>query len=176
MSHRPINLAIVLVTCAGLFVAARNIASVLAAGPPAMTLNVENATPRNVEDTTKMAVARDYAAAWKAMTDALDRNQADLLSANFVGAAKDRLTATIDAQRKAGLHRHYVDKGHSVDLVFYSPDGSAIELHDTVRLELQLLDGNRVVHSEEATVHYVVLLTAAENSWNLRLLQAVPAF
>ena len=51
-----------------------------------------------------------------------------------------------------------------------------MELHDTAQVQLQLMDGNKVVHSEEATVHYVVLLTAAENSWKVRVLEAVPAF
>jgi hypothetical protein len=176
MRRRRFKLTLTLIVCATVFTAEQNAGSDLAAGAPAVMLNAENAAPRSVEYTTKMAVERDYAAAWKSLTEALDRNQADLLNANFVGAAKDRLTATIDAQRKANLHQHYVDQGHSVDLVFYSPDGSAIELHDTARLGLQLLDGNRVVHSENATIHYVVLLTAAENSWNVRLLQAVPAF
>ncbi len=176
MSRRRFKLTLMLIVCATLFTAEQNAGSVRATDAPAVTLNVEKAAPRSVEDTTKMAVERDYAAAWQSLTEALDRNQADLLNVNFVGAAKDRLTATIDAQRKAHLHQHYVDKGHNVDLVFYSPDGSAIELHDTARLGLQLFDGNKVVHSEDATIHYVVLLTAAENSWNVRLLQAVPAF
>jgi hypothetical protein len=176
MSRRRFKLTLTLIVCATFFTAEQNAGSVLAEGAPAVTLNVENAAPRSVEDTTKMAVERDYAAAWKSLAEALERNQTDLLNANFAGAAKDKLTATIDAQRKANLHEQYVDKGHSVDLVFYSPDGSAIELHDTARLERQLLDGNQVVHSEDATIHYVVLLTAAENSWNVRLLQAVPAF
>jgi hypothetical protein len=38
------------------------------------------------------------------------------------------------------------------------------------------MDGGNVIHSEDATLHYVVLLTAAENSWKVRVLEAVPAF
>ena len=38
------------------------------------------------------------------------------------------------------------------------------------------MDGGKVVHSEDVTVRYIVLLTAAENSWKVRLLQAVPSF
>ena len=38
------------------------------------------------------------------------------------------------------------------------------------------MDGDKVLHSEDATVHYIALLTAAENSWKVRVLQAVPAF
>ena len=30
--------------------------------------------------------------------------------------------------------------------MFYSPEGSAMELHDTAQLQIQLLDGDKVVH------------------------------
>ena len=90
--------------------------------------------------------------------------------------AQEKLVATIDGQRKNGLHQEIVDRGHTVDAVFYSPEGSAMELHDTAQVQLQLMDGTKVIHSEDATVRYVVLLTAAENSWKVRVLEAVPAF
>jgi hypothetical protein len=45
-----------------------------------------------------------------------------------------------------------------------------------VQVQLQLMDGSKTVHSGEATIHYVVLLTAAENSWKVRVLEAVPSF
>lgn len=150
--------------------------SVFAAAAPAVSLSVANAAPRQVEDSTQKAVARDYATAWEAMTDALDQNRADLLAADFIGTANQKLTETIEEQRKSSLHQRIVDKGHTVDAVFYSPEGSAMELHDTARLQLQLLDGDKVVHSEDATVHYVALLTAAENSWKVRLIEEVPNF
>lgn len=151
-------------------------AIVLADSAPAISVNVSNAGPRQVEDTTQRAVARDYAAACQTMTEALDQNRTDLLAGNFIGSAGDKLLATIDDQRKSGLHQHIVDKGHSVDAVFYSQEGSAMELHDTAQFQLDLMDGSKVVHSEDATIHYVVLLTAAENSWKVRVLEAVPNF
>jgi len=154
----------------------RNSDAVLAATLPAVSLNVANTGPRQVEDTTQKAVARDYAAAWQAMAEALDKNRVDLLAADFVGTAAEKLTAGINQQRRTGLHQQIVDKGHHVDVVFYSPEGSAMELHDTARLKLQVLDGNKVIHSEDATVHYVALVTAAESSWKVRLLEAVPSF
>ena len=149
---------------------------VYAGTTPAVSLDTAIAGPRQVEDTTEKAVARDYASAWQAMADALDQNRPDLLAGDFIGTAGDKLTTTIQEQQKSGLHQRIVDNGHHVEAVFYSPEGSAIELHDTARLQLQLLDGSRVVHSEDATVRYVALLTAAENSWKVRVLQAVPAF
>ncbi len=62
---------------------------------PPSRVNVQNAGPRAVEDTTQRSVARDYAAAWKAMAEALDQNRTDVLALNFTGTANDKLTATI---------------------------------------------------------------------------------
>lgn len=150
--------------------------SVLAASTASIAIGIDHAGPREIEETTQKALARDYATAWQAMTDALDQNRAGLLSANFIGTANDKLTATVQEQSKAGLHQHITDQGHSVEAVFYSPEGSAIELHDTAHLQIDVMDGNKAVHTENATVHYVVLLTAAENSWKVRVLEAVPGF
>lgn len=149
---------------------------VLAASTSSIAIGIEHATPREIEETTQKALARDYATAWQRMTEALDQNRADLLGANFIGTADDKLTAAIQEQAKAGLHQHITDQGHSVDAVFYSPEGSAIELHDTAHLQIDVMDGSKVIHTENATVHYVALLTAAENSWKVRVLEAVPAF
>jgi hypothetical protein len=147
-----------------------------AANQPQVSLAVQNAGPRQVEDTTERAVARDYSAAWQTMAEALEQNRTSVLAANFIGNANEKLIATIEDQRKNGLHQQIVDRGHTVEAVFYSPEGSAMELHDTAQVQLQLMDGSKVVHSEDATIRYVVLLTAAENSWKVRVLEAVPSF
>ncbi len=170
------SLTLAIIVAVAVFTPTRQIASAFAASAPSVSLNVQSAAPRAVEESTQKAIVRDYATAWQAMADALDQNRSDLLAPNFVGNASESLSATIDQQRKAGLRQHIVDKGHSVEAIFYSPEGSAMEVHDTAQLQLQLLDGSNIVHSEDATVHYVVLLTAAENSWKVRVLQAVPSF
>ncbi len=149
---------------------------VMAASRPEVTLEIQNATPRQVEDTTQKAIARDYAAAWQALAGALEENRPDLLNANFVGTANKKLGETISDQRKTGLHQRFQDKGHHVNAIFYSPEGSAIELQDTAQLQIQVLDGDKVLHSEDVTMHYVALLTAAENSWKVRVLEAVRGF
>lgn len=173
---------LILITCSAVFAAGllcyvpgQGPSTVLAASTPSITLNVQSTTPRQVEEATEKAVARDYAAAWQSMAEALDQNRLDLLSANFIGTASDKLAETIQQQKKAGLHRRYVDRGHKVQAVFYSSEGSAMELHDTAQLQVQLLDGDRVVASQDVTAQYVVLMTAAENSWKVRVLQEVPA-
>ena len=92
----------------------------------------------------------------------MEENRPGLLNAAFVGIAKDKLTQAINNQASNGLKRRYIDRGHKVQVVFYSIDGSAIEMHDTVRLEIQLLDGSKVVHSEQATLYYIALMSPAK--------------
>ncbi|HLI64166.1 MAG TPA: hypothetical protein VKV05_12265 [Terriglobales bacterium] len=170
-----LSLALAALAALTLVLSRQNVAPVHAAALPAVTVSVEHARPRQVEDPTQKAVARDYAAAWQAMAEALDQNRTELLGANFIGAARRKLTATVAEQRKARLHQRITDQGHTVAAIFYSADGSAIELDDTAHLRFDLMDGNTVVHSQDGVVRYVALLTAAENSWKVRVLQAVPS-
>ena len=60
--------------------------------------------------------------------------------------------------------------------MFYSPEGSALQLHDTVTLQRELLDGNKVVATERLTAHYLVVMTPAADHWQVRVLQSVPDF
>ena len=137
-----------------------------------MSLDVSKAQPRQVEDATQQAIVRDYGKAWQNMSAALEQNRTDLVAQSFTGFAKDKLTKAIDEQKKNGLKRKYIDRGHKVEVVFYSVEGSAMELRDTAQVEIQLMDGSKVVHSEQATVNYVALLTPTENSWKVRMLEA----
>ena len=60
---------------------------------PAVQLNTENASPRQVDETVKQAIARDYAAAWQALASAVDNNDPGGLNEYFVGLALDGRTA-----------------------------------------------------------------------------------
>jgi len=142
----------------------------------AVVLDASQAQPRRVEETTVASIQRDYGNAWRAMAAAMEENRAGLLDNEFVGLAKEKLSKAITEQNQSGLKRRYIDRGHQLKVVFYSPDGSAMELHDTARLEIQLLDGDKVVHREEGTFHYLALMTPAQNSWKVRLLESVPGF
>ncbi len=146
----------------------------IAADTGSSKLTFAGAGPREVEDATQRAVARDYSAAWKSLSQALEQNRADLLNANFVGVAREKLGRAIADQQRNGLRRRYIDRGHNAQVVFYSVDGSSMQVRDTAQLEIQLLDGDKVINSETATVNYVALLTPAENSWRVRVLEAVP--
>jgi hypothetical protein len=139
-------------------------------------IETSQAQPRQVEEATQQAIVRDYSKAWQNMTQALEQNRADLLGASFTGTARDKLAKAVADQKHEGLKRKYVDKGHRLEVIFYSLEGSALQLRDTAQVEVQLLDGSKVVHSEGVTLHYVALLTPTENSWKVRMLEAVPGF
>lgn len=141
---------------------------------PAVQLNTESNAGRPVEDLTRKSVARDYARAWRTLNQALTQNRAEGLENDFVGVAQEKLAAAVEDQAKAGLHRRYVDHGHKVDVLFYSPDGVSIQLRDTANVELQVLDGDRLIHSEQLTLHYISLMTPTEVRWKVRLLQEIP--
>jgi hypothetical protein len=151
--------------------------SLFAATPPTgptVQLDVSKAGPREVEDQTKDSIIRDYGKAWQALEQALQDNRPDLLNADFAGYAQNEWLAAVKAQNSSDLSRRIVDRGHHVQVIFYSPDGSAMQLRDTAQLEIQYRDGSKVLHSEKLSAQYLVLMTPAENSWKVRVLQEVP--
>jgi hypothetical protein len=138
---------------------------------PKVQLNISNSQPRDVEETTSRSITREYTTAWKTMADALANNRVDRLGASFVGAAEDRLRKQIDEQKKNGLSTRIVDRGHKLDVTFYSPEGSAMQLRDTAQFERQYLDGGTIVHSENVTQSYIVLMAVTGDRWKVRVLQ-----
>jgi len=139
---------------------------------PIVQLNIASTTPRAVEDSTQQAIVRDYSAAWQGMGTALANNSIGPLNENFTGYALDKLTERVKEQTQNGLKTRIVDHGHKVDAIFYSSDGSAIELKDTATLETQVLDGDTVIHSDQSQVHYYAVMTGAEDRWKVRVLES----
>ncbi len=147
----------------------------LAAAPKiAVQFDDSAAGPRQVEDATAKVVVRDYAAAWQNLAQALETNRADLLDGPFVGFAREEFRRKLADQQRSGLRTRYVDRDHKLQAVFYSPEGASMQLRDTADLELQVLDGDKVIYSQPLTAHYVVLMTPAADRWQVRLLQETP--
>jgi short subunit dehydrogenase-like uncharacterized protein len=147
----------------------------LADAKPSVQLNVDQAAPREVDDTVQQAIARDYSSAWKAMAAALAGNNAASLNDNFVGFAQEKLVHRIEDQQQTGLKTRITDRGHKVEAIFYSTDGAAIELRDTAILDTDILEGNTVIHSEHAQVQFYVVMTGAEDRWKVRVLESTKA-
>ena len=141
------------------------------------TVRVEPSTlqgPRQLQEQTAKAVVQDYLESWVAMGNALSQNRPDLLSKGFIGAAQDKLAATIKQQQSEGLRTVYRDKSHDVKILFYSPDGLSIQLADAVQYEVQLYDHDKAVGTEQVRARYIVVLTPTEVRWRVRIFQAQP--
>ena len=141
---------------------------------PSVELNASGAQPRQVEDVTEKAITRDYANAWKIMETALNENRTDQLGGGFAGIAQDKLQKRIEGQRASNLRTRIIDRGHKLEAIFYSPEGSALQVRDTAQLEIEYLDGSSVVHREQVTQKYLALLTVGEDRWKVRVLEEVP--
>ena len=127
---------------------------------------------RPIEKQTETAVVRDYLASWQSLKVALDQNEAALLDAYFVGTARDKLANTIEEQAKLGIHSRYQARSHDLQFVFYSPEGSSIQLIDTVEYDEQVLDHDKVLTTKPIRERYLVVLTPSEVRWRVRIFQA----
>lgn len=144
--------------------------------PIQVALNVSKANPREVEPLTQRSVVRDYKFAWTSLSHALESNSAGPLNGLFVGDASKTLSDKVESQKQNGISSRYLNQTHKLDAVFYAPEGDVIELHDTAEYDLEILDGSKTIHSEHATVHYIVLMTPGADRWVVRHLQSVPQF
>ena len=149
--------------------------ALLAGKPPVqlnVQLNVESAVPRDVDDSVRQAIVRDYSSAWQALNTALADNNPGVLNDSFIGFALGKLTQRVKDQQRNGLRTRLVDRGHQVKAIFYSLDGSAIELRDQATLETEILDGNTVVYSDRAEIQFYAVMTGAEDRWKVRVLES----
>jgi hypothetical protein len=140
---------------------------------PQVHLDAAGLAPRPIEDLTGTTVARHYALAWHDLAEALESNQGEDLSDEFVGFAKDHLTRKISEQRQTGVHIRIVDHGHHLKAVFYSTDGTAMQLFDEADLEIQTFDGNKLLDTQSAPHQYIVLMTPGADRWYVRDLEEV---
>jgi|SRR5581483_1837386 len=141
---------------------------------PKVELSADDMGPRQIEDLTTKSIPRDYAFAWQTMAQALETNRKDLLNGYFTGLAKDNLGQKITDQQKTGIHLKYEDHGHKLQGLFYSPAGDAMQLRDEAALQIQVFDGDKVIETEDVTLHYIVLMTPGADRWLVRDLETIP--
>jgi hypothetical protein len=146
-----------------------------ASDQPAVRVELANSVgPRTLEKQTETAVIRDYLQAWRSLSGALEQNRADLLDADFIGTAKEKLADTVREQAKLGIQTRYRDGAHDIQLVFYSPEGLSIQLVDTVEYDVQILDHEKLQATQHVRARYVAVLTPTEVQWKVRIFQAEP--
>lgn len=140
---------------------------------PQVSLDADGLAPRPIEELTGTTIARHYALAWRDMAEALESNRAEGLGDEFVGLAKDRLTQRISDQNQTGVHVRIVDHGHHLKAVFYSTDGTAMQLLDQAQIEIRTFDGNKLLATQNAPREYMVLMTPGADRWYVRDLEEV---
>ncbi len=159
--------------CSAIVCACFALASGIAAAQPEVRVDTSQLKgPRPLEEQTRIAAIRDYLQSWQGLSDAFEQNRPDLLGADFVGVAREKLSNAIDQQVKLGIHTRYQDRAHDIQVVFYSPEGSSIELLDRVDYDLQVIDHDKPVTTVQASARYIVILTPSEVRWRVRLMQA----
>ena len=137
-------------------------------------LNTDQVAPRELEELTEKSIARDYGLAWQTLRDALDNNRPGALDGYFTGFAKDDFSRLIQNQQQTGVRVRYTDRGHKLTAVFYSPSGDVMQLRDRVTLEVALLDGGKVLSTQQVTRNYIVLMTPGADRWLVRDLESLP--
>jgi hypothetical protein len=142
---------------------------------PAVHLDADGLAPRSIEELTGTTIARHYALAWRDLAAALESGRAEGLGEEFVGFAKDHLTQRVAEQNQAGVHLRIVDHGHHLKALFYSSDGTAMQLLDQAQLEIQTFDGNRLLDTQNEPHEYMVLMTPGADRWYVRDLEEVSA-
>jgi hypothetical protein len=135
---------------------------------PEVHLNADGLSPRPIEALTGTTIVQHYAQAWRDMTEALESGRADKLTDNFVGSARDRLKQRVGEQARAGIHIRIVDHGHQLKAIFYSTDGTAMQLIDQAQLEIRTFDGDKLLDTENAPHKFVVLMTPGADRWYIR--------
>jgi len=140
---------------------------------PRVQLNADNVSPRPIEDLTGKSIPRDYAFAWQTLAEALESNKTGLLDGYFTGLAKQNFTQRINSQIKSGLQTRYTDRGHKLEALFYSPAGDVMELRDHAQVDMQVLDGGKVIYEEPVNAQFMVLMTPGADRWMVRQLQAM---
>src|SRR5260370_10422898 len=127
---------------------------------PSVQLKVDGASPRDVDDSGQQAIVGDYSSAWQDINTALTNNNTGPLNDNFVGFALDKLTQRVNDQQHNGLRTRIVDRGHKVEAIFYSLDGSAIELRYQATLETKILTETLILLSPPPKIHIDLLTTS----------------
>lgn len=140
---------------------------------PRVHLDANGLAPRPIEELTGTTIARHYALAWRVLEEALESDRSGRIDEEFTGFAKDHLMQRISEQKQTGLRVRVVDHGHHLKAVFYSADGSAMQLLDRAQLEIQTFDGNKLLDTQDATRNYIVLMTPGADRWYVRDLEEV---
>jgi hypothetical protein len=137
---------------------------------------VATAGPRQLESTLQHSIPADYGKAWQTLSEALQSGDPFVLDRYWTGVAHDKLQRLVQDQVSTGVQVRYIDKSHRLQAVFYPTDGAALLLHDTAQLEVQVLSAGKLIHKEDVTEKYVILMTPGQDRWLVRIFQTASGF
>jgi hypothetical protein len=126
-------------------------------------------TGRAMEPKTRRQVEEAYLRAWLQWNNALARAESTGLATYFVGPALDAVTESITA-KEAGWRLEQVDTRHTLQLHFYSADGSIVSLTDAPLIVEQTVwdaNGDPVLTQQLAST-YDVIMFLEDGNWRVR--------
>ena len=132
---------------------------------------VATAGPRQLESSLQRSIPADYAKAWQTLSEALQGGDPSVLDRYWTGVAHDKLQRLVQDQISTNVQVRYIDRSHRLQAVFYPTDGAALLLHDTAQIEIQVLSAGKLIHTENVTEKYVVLMTPSQDRWLVRIFQ-----
>lgn len=175
VSLRVVSLSIVKIAACVISACVLFLGQAGAQSAPQVHLDADKLGPRPIEELTGTAIARSYAQAWRDMAAALDSDRSEGLGDIFVGGALEQLNQRIADQKQTGVRVHIVDHGHNLKAVFYSTDGTAMQLLDQAQMEIQTFDGGKLIDSQTVPHEYVVIMTPGADRWYVRNMEEVSA-
>ena len=130
--------------------------------------------PRTLEKQTETAVVRDYLQAWHSLSGALEQNRVDLLDADFVGTAKEKLSDTIQEQAKLGIQTRYRRQSARCATGLLLAGRTIDSTSGYGDYDVQLIDHEKPQITQHVRARYVAVLTPTEVRWKVRVFQAEP--
>lgn len=127
-------------------------------------------TGRTMESLTRSDIQAAYLRAWLQWNLSLLKKAPYGLETYFVGPALADLNSEIYAVTKNGWLLEQADMTHSLQLHFYSADGSIVSFTDSDATVVRLIhdkNGN-VIFTNETTAVYQVIMILADGNWRVR--------
>lgn len=122
---------------------------------------------RAVEPTTRQLVEAAWVRSWSRVDTAQRTGDRELIDTWFMGALADQVAESAATGSLAGVQQ----LGHSLEVTFYSVDGSIMTLNATSDLERSVQAGPSLVSRDQ----YEVVMLLSDGNWRvLRLTRLKP--
>ncbi|TLF44409.1 glycoside hydrolase family 2 TIM barrel-domain containing protein [Maribacter aurantiacus] len=136
---------------------------------PKVQWNLEYSEGRPIEEQTLNEIERDYLKSWQVKSIALETNNRYGLSDYFTDSARVKLYDLIELNQSQNITIKTTSIKHNPKLEFYSADGKLAVLTDyNVEHYQETYLQDRLLHSQNSTNTYQVLLLLEDGFWRVR--------